>query len=367
MSQPQPPTPEQIQNALYDADRSYAFAIRFDSPRDVKRAIYHYQQAVAALEYIDPTRRLYQDRLVMYFDRIHALQSEMKPEPTDTRNKRTHVAQNTISFKDVIGLQEAKDALRASLIYPIKRPDLYKDVATKRNVLLYGPHGCGKSLLASAVGSELNATVMVVDLSSIYGKFYGDAEAHVRSIFQEAREYSTDKPIVMVIDEVDGLMGRHRDSSTESRVIGILLSELDGVTSSSSNNFVILSMTNRPWDLDVGFIRRHPRRILVTLPDHDARIDIFKLHLDKLKTDNIDYTRLARMYDGYNAADIRQVSLDAHAITVHELMTSPHYNEKQMPRSITMDDFVKIKQTRKSSVSPDILRSCHNWHGDYGA
>ena len=352
---------------MYDADRHYAFAIRFDSPKDIPRAIHHYQQAIAALEYIDPSHQMYRDRLIMYYDRIHALQSELKPQSVDSQNKsRTHVAKNTISFKDVIGLQEAKEALRASLIYPIQRPDLYKDVATKRNVLLYGPHGCGKSLLAAAVGSELNATVMVVDLSSIYGKFYGDAEAHVRSIFQEAREYAQNKPVVMVIDEVDGLMGRHgNDSSTESRVIGILLSELDGVT--SQNNFVILSMTNRPWDLDIGMIRRHPHRILVTLPGHDARIDIFKLHLDKLKTDNIDFVRLARMYDGYNAADIKQICLDAHAITIHDLMTAPGYNEKQMPRSITMDDFVNIKKIRKSSVSGDILRSCHNWHGDYGA
>ena len=367
MSQSQPPTPEQIQEALYHADRSYAFAIRFDSPRDVQRAIHHYQQAVAALEYADPSRHMYQDRLIVLYDRIHALQSEIKPEPTDVQNKkRTHVAKNTIRFSDVIGLDTAKEALRASLIYPIQRPDLYTGTDTKRNVLLYGPHGCGKSLLASAVGAELDALVMSVDLGSIYGRYYGDAEAHIKSIFQETREYAQDKPVVMVIDEVDGLMGRRgSDSSTESRVIGILLSELDGVT--SQNNFVIMAMTNRPWDLDVGFIRRFPRRILVTLPGHDARVDIFKLHLAKLKTDNIDYTRLARMYDGYNAADIKQICMDAHAITIHELMTSPGYNEKQMPRNITMDDFVKIKQNRKSSVSPDILRSCHNWHGDYGA
>ena len=360
--------PKDMEQALYDADRSYAFAIRFDSPRDIPRAIYHYQQAIAALEYIDPTHQMYRDRLIMIYDRIHALQSELKPQPTDTQNqKRTHVAKNTIKFSDVIGLDEAKEALRASLIYPIQRPDLYKDVSTKRNVLLYGPHGCGKSLLAQAVGAELDALVMSVDLGSIYGRYYGDAESQIKSIFREAREYSMNKPVVMVIDEVDGLMGRRgSDSSTESRVIGILLSELDGVV--SSNNFVILAMTNRPWDLDIGFIRRFSHRILVTLPTHDARIEIFKLHLAKLKTDNnIDYTRLSRMFDGYNSADLKQICLDTHAITIHELMTSQGYNEKQMPRKITMDDFVKIKQARKSSVSPDILRSCHNWHGDYGA
>ncbi len=358
---------KQTDQAIYDADRHYAFAIRFDSPRDIQRAIYHYEQSIAALTYADPERRLFTDKYQMYFDRIHALQSELKESPVKPENKiSTHDVKPTTKFADVIGLQEAKDALRAGIIYPAQRPDLYNNIQSKHNVLLYGPHGCGKSLLASAVGAELNATVMAVELGSIYGKYYGDAEKQLKTIFDDARQLSQDRPIVMVIDEVDGLMSRKgSDSATESRVIGILLSELDGVN--TQNNFVILAMTNRPWDLDVGFIRRFPRRILVTLPGQDARVELFKLHLSKLKTTDMDYTKLARMYDGYNAADIKQICLDAHATTIHELMTSPHYNEKQQPRSINMNDFTIIKKNRKSSVSPDILHSCHNWHHDFGA
>ena len=358
-------THQDIDQLNSDAAHHYQEAIRAESPYDVRKAIWHYEQAMAILQqlpYSETNRILH----IQYWDRIQILRSQIQPEHKSEPKKEPNHTPSTITFNDVIGLDDAKQALRSSVLYPTERPDLYMDAAP-RNILMYGPPGNGKSLLMSSVAGELKAVTMEVNIGSIFGRFYGDMEKAVSGIFEAARNHAKDNRLVVIIDEVDGLFTRHgSDTALESRLLAMLLSELDGVH--TTNDFTILAATNRPWQLDSSMVRRFPHRVYVGLPDYKSRTELFRLHLSKMRVAELDYTRLSRAFDSYSSADIRQVCRDAQNTVVHELFLSPGYNTdaKQLPRKVTMDDIIKVKQHRRPSTSPDVIRSCQNWHRDYG-
>jgi ATPases of the AAA+ class len=171
-----------------------------------------------------------------------------------------------ITFEDIVDLEEVKKAIKKAIIYPVKRPDLYVDkIGWDRGILLFGPPGNGKTMLAAAVANEIKAAFIAVDASDIMSKWLGDAEKNVRRIFETARRIARGgKPVVIVIDEVDSLMGTFStEIGGEVRVRNQFLKEMDGLHTKGDRDMIfVIGTTNKPWALDMGFIRRFQKRYI---------------------------------------------------------------------------------------------------------
>ena len=191
-----------------------------------------------------------------------------------------------VKWSEVIGLEDAKGALRESIVYPSKRPDLFP-LGWPRGMLLYGPPGTGKTMLAAATANELDGYFINVDAASMMSKWLGEAEKNVSKLFKMARKYNETegKPVILFIDEVDSLLGdRNSEVGGEVRAKNQFLSELDGVNGKGKDTMMyVIGATNKPWSLDEPFLRRFQKRIYVSLPNQDARQKLFEQYTGPLK------------------------------------------------------------------------------------
>ncbi|MCD6591547.1 MAG: AAA family ATPase, partial [Thaumarchaeota archaeon] len=206
-----------------------------------REAAKQYQEAIALLEKLieltdDPMmKRIYEEKKQQYRRRMEAL-NECVYEGESTRSPPS-VAQEFIiqdpppvKWDDVIGLEKAKKAIMESIIYPMKRPDLFP-LGWPRGILLFGPPGCGKTMLAAAVANEIDAVFMHIDASLIMSKWLGESEKNISMIFKTAREYeASGKPVIIFIDEVDSLTAvRVNEVGGEARARNQLIKEMDGL------------------------------------------------------------------------------------------------------------------------------------------
>ncbi|HDI02159.1 MAG TPA: AAA family ATPase [Ignisphaera sp.] len=273
-----------------------------------------------------------------------------------------------IKFEDIIGIEEAKQAIMDSIVYPTKRPDLFP-LGWPRGILLYGPPGCGKTMLAAAVANEIDGVFMQIDAANIMSKWLGEAEKKVAALFRYARKISEEegKPVIIFIDEADALLGVYEhEIGGEARVRNQFLKEMDGLLNKFKKFFVyVLAATNKPWKLDIGFLRRFQRRIYVPPPDKAARKALFEYYTKCLKlAPDVDFDTLAEKTEGYSASDIRDVVMEAHLITIRELFRSGNIFAE--PRPISMEDFLTVIKKRKPSISPSLLRLYEEWSKRFG-
>lgn len=272
-----------------------------------------------------------------------------------------------VRFEDVVGLDEAKQAIIESIVYPYKRPDLFP-FGWHRGILLYGPPGCGKTLLVSAVVNEIDCVFMYVNAASLMSKWLGESEKKVSAIFSYARSVGKTKPVVIFIDEADDLLGVYEhEIGGEVRVRNQFLQEFDGLLEKGEKYFVyVIAATNKPWKLDIGFLRRFQRRIYVPPPDVKMRRYLFEYYSRSLKlSSDVDFDRLAEMTEGYSASDIRDIVLEAYLRTVRELFKSGRINDN--PRPINMEDFAEIIKKRKPSISKELIKKYEEWATKYGS
>ena len=245
-------------------------------------------------------------------------------------------------------------------------------------MLLYGPTGWGKTILAAATANELDGYFINVDAASMMSKWLGEAEKNVSKLFNMARHYSEKegKPVILFIDEVDSLLGtRSSEVGGEIRTKNQFLSEMDGVeTKGKDLKMYVIGATNKPWSLDWPFLRRFQKRIYVSLPTLEAREKLFDLYTSPLKKDpRVKSIELAKLFDGYSASDIRDICQSAQLKAVHELLTLPSYKEpiqgeeQPQPKSLTMADFRAIMAIRKPSVSTEMIRAYYKWSEEFKA
>lgn len=378
---------------LEKAATSYAMeAVRLDKQGSKGMAITMYQKAIETLlklvqlypEY--SLNKVYIQRAMAYQERIRSVQGvagsfepqtaeEEKPtegEPaTSSESKKASFDELVLKEKpevkwdEVVGLEQAKKAIKEAIVYPVQRPDLFP-LGWPRGILLFGPPGCGKTLLAAAVATEIEAAFYSVDAASIMSKWLGEAEQNVAKLFATVRKTATEgRPAIVFIDELDSLIGKHSNEvGGEVRMRNQFLKEMDGVVDKGKNlHAYVIGATNKPWDLDWAFIRRFQKRILVPLPDYDARLRMFKLYTSHLALgSDMDLYQLSRMSGGFSGSDIRDVAQSAHLKVVGEFFEAGKAKDKQaQPRQICMEDFRDILEARKPSVSPEMVGSYNKW------
>ena len=251
-------------------------------------------------------------------------------------NAKVYVKSTTgIKFKDVAGEEEAKELL-AEIVDYLHKPERYKEIGASmpKGALLVGPPGTGKTLLAKAVAGEANVPFFSISGSEFVEMFVGMGAAKVRDLFKQANEKA---PCIVFIDEIDTI-GKKRDggqyggNDEREQTLNQLLTEMDGFD--GSKGVVILAATNRPESLDPALLRpgRFDRRIPVELPDLQGRIDILKVHAQKIKlAGNVDFSAIARTAAGasgaelaniINEAALRAVRLGRSCATQEDLMES---------------------------------------------
>ena len=387
-------------NELEKAATAYALdAVRLDKQGQKGRAITLYQKAIEALlqlvqlypEY--GLNKVYVQRAIAYQERIKALQgtvsaSEMNQAANNDgegggaatmdgngsgsgggsgkpNEELVMTEKPKVSWAEVVGLDTAKKAVKEAIVYPVQRPDLFP-LGWPRGILLFGPPGCGKTLLAAAVATEIDANFYSIDAASIMSKWLGEAEQNVAKLFGSARKSATDgKPAIVFVDELDSLMGQHSNEvGGEIRVKNQFLKEMDGIVDKGKALHVyVIGATNKPWDLDWAFIRRFQKRILVPLADHATRLNMLRLYSSNLQIDaDVDLQELARLAEGFSGSDIRDVCQSAQLSLIGEFFeTGKAMDKEAKPRALTMADFRQIFEERKPSVSLDMLSQYNRW------
>ncbi|KAM3676425.1 spastin isoform 3-T3 [Ammospiza maritima maritima] len=274
-----------------------------------------------------------------------------------------------VKFDDIAGQELAKQALQEIVILPSLRPELFTGLrAPARGLLLFGPPGNGKTMLAKAVAAESNATFFSISAASLTSKYVGEGEKLVRALFAVAREL---QPSIIFIDEVDSLLCERREGEHDAsrRLKTEFLIEFDGVQSSGEDRILVMGATNRPQELDDAVLRRFTKRVYVSLPNEETRLILLKNLLSKQGSPltQKELAQLARMTDGYSGSDLTALAKDAALGPIRELKPEQVKNMSASEmRNIKLSDFMESLKKIKRSLSPQTLEAYIRWNKDFG-
>ncbi len=259
------------------------------------------------------------NKLVVTMDDFDNALKEVMPSAM----REVYLESPDVKWDDIGGLDEVKRELQEAVEWPLRYPDLYTKLghSIPKGILMHGPSGTGKTMLAKAVATESEANFISVKGPELLSKWVGESERGIREIFRRARQTA---PCVVFFDEVDSIApirGLGSDSMVTERVVSQLLTEMDGI--SALIDVIVIAATNRSDMIDPALLRpgRFDRIVYVPLPDKATRKKIIEIHsLDKPLSQNIDFDKIAALTEGFSGADVRSVVNNAISMVLHEYL-----------------------------------------------
>ena len=277
-----------------------------------------------------------------------------------------------VSYDDIGGLGDAVRKIREMVELPLRHPELFKrlGVEAPKGVLLHGPPGTGKTMLAKAVAGETSSNFISIGGPEIVSKFYGESEGKLREIFKEAEENA---PSIIFIDEIDSIAPKREEvnGEEERRIVAQLLSLMDGLNSrgkvvviGATNKVVVIGATNRPNSIDEALRRpgRFDREIEIGIPDRDGRLEILEIHTRGMPlAEDVDLKWLADKTHGYSGADISALTKEAAMAALRRVLPDVDLEAEEIPRevlnsiSVTKDDFRNALKDMQPSTMREVL------------
>lgn len=278
-----------------------------------------------------------------------------------------HPEEISVTFQQIGGLDPIIADLRESVIYPLTYPQLFTSASgllgAPKGVLLYGPPGCGKTMLAKALARESGATFINLHVSTLTDKWFGESNKLVAGLFSLARKL---EPSIIFIDEIDAFLRERR--SNDHEITGMMKSEFmllwDGLASRESTRIVVLGATNRPNDIDQAILRRMPKRFAVRMPTDAQRTNILEIMLRDVKLEeSFRMEQLVEYTSGFSGSDLKELCRNAAMIPIREYVRSmePERHSSPNPENLIGDGLlgvdlsnVQIRALRLSDFfSPD--------------
>ena len=295
------------------------------------------------------------DRLVVTMDDFMKALKDITPSAL----REVVVQVPNVKWSDIGGLNRVKEELKMAIEWPLKYPELFEKSGAKapKGILLYGPPGCGKTLLAKAVANESESNFISVKGPEILSKWVGESERAIREIFRKARQAA---PCIVFFDEIDAIAPMRGsgigDSRVTERIISQLLTEIDGLE--ELRNVVVIAATNRPDLLDPALLRpgRFDRLIYVSPPDLRTRKEIFEVHTrGKPLADDVNLDKLAELTEGYTGADIEALCNTAAMIAIQELISKYPNPEEAKKRASELKITMKHFKEAMKKVGPSLV------------
>jgi transitional endoplasmic reticulum ATPase len=271
------------------------------------------------------------------------------------------VADSKISYEDIGGLGKELHRIREMVELPLKYPQVFErlGIDPPKGVLLHGPPGCGKTLIARAVANETAAYFTHITGPEIMGKFYGESEGRLRAVFEEAK---TNAPAILFIDEIDAIAPKREDmggeKQVERRVVAQLLALMDGLE--SRGEIIVIGATNIPNSLDPALRRpgRFDREIAISIPDQKGRLEILQIHTRGMPlAQDINLERLSQITHGFVGADLEALSREAAMNALRKIMPGIDFQMDEIPYEtllqieVTMNDFSEaLKEVEPSAI-----------------
>lgn len=300
----------------------------------------------------------------------------------------------SVSWDSIAGLEEAKSLLEEAVVMPLVMPDYFQGIRRPwKGILMFGPPGTGKTMLAKAVATQCATTFFSVSTATMASKYRGDSEKLVRLLFEMARFYA---PTTIFFDEVDALGGKRGDSSEHEasrRVKAELLVQMDGVCSTTQakegeedpdappprpKQVMVLAATNRPWDLDEALRRRLEKRIYIPLPEVAGRAQLFEINLKDVKLcDDIEVEEMVKKTEGYSGADVTNVCREAAMMGLRRRMAKARQegislakiqmNKDEVDLPVTQQDVLEALRNVQKSVGTEDLQHFQDWMKEFGS
>jgi len=274
-------------------------------------------------------------------------------EITPTAMREVYVEVPSVQWADVGGLTDIKQELQEAVEWPIKKPEVFKRIGIRppKGILLFGPPGCGKTMLARAVATESEANFISIKGPELFSKWVGESEKGIREVFRKGRSAA---PSIIFFDELDSVAPRRGmgsdDGAASEHVISQLLTEMDGIE--ALVNVVVIGASNRPDMIDPAILRpgRFDRLIFVPPPDHATRLQILKIHTRNMPlAEGVDIDQITSQAAGYSGADLEAVCREAGLISLRRNIET---------KSVTMEDFHDALEEVKPSITADM----ENWY-----